>query len=155
MKKGETEDPVAKLGAASYKDYFDEFSGTKRRKRQRELEYSSRHGDVVSELNTWRVARGVNGKSVKNAFIDLGIERGDTLVELYEVKTSCDRQALYTAFGQLMVHDKPPTHQTKKFLVVPAGQSIASDVQVALDRHKISVLRYVLKPRSVEIVEPV
>ena len=69
--------------------------------------YLSRHGEVVDALNSWRNARRLtlHQRIVKNAFIDLGVVDGaNSLVEVYEIKTSSERSDVYTAIGQLMVH---------------------------------------------------
>jgi hypothetical protein len=45
-------------------DYYDERAGKRRRRRVRELEYESRHGDVVRELNKWREQRKKAGEKL-------------------------------------------------------------------------------------------
>jgi hypothetical protein len=90
--------PEARAAQRRFGDYFDEFSGKKRRRRVKEIEYISRHGDIVRALRKWRQRTlGADEKLAKDAYVDLGVQSRDALRELYEVKSSCERQALYTA----------------------------------------------------------
>jgi hypothetical protein len=54
VKRGETNTPQARAAQRRFGDYFDEFSGKKRRRRVKEIEYISRHGDIVRALRKWR-----------------------------------------------------------------------------------------------------
>ena len=106
VRRGETNTAQARAEQRRFRDYFEEFSGKKRRRRIKEIEYISRHGDIVRALRKWRQRTlGASEKFVKDAYIDLGVRSGDALRELYEVKSSCERQTLYTAIGQIVVHD--------------------------------------------------
>jgi hypothetical protein len=106
VKRGETNTPQARAAQRRFGDYFDEFSGKKRRRRVKEIEYISRHGDIVRALRKWRQRTlEADEKLVKDAYVDLGMQSRDALRELYEVKSNCERQALYTAIGQIVVHD--------------------------------------------------
>ena len=89
---------------------------------------------------------------IKNAYIDLGVKASNKLTEIYEVKTSADRQPLYTAIGQILVHDDTGTDETLRYLVVPKEGSIPSDVRKALERFKIKVLRFELTATAVRIL---
>lgn len=135
-------------GAKTYSDYFREFSGTKRGKRIAEFEYASRHGEVVHALQEWRknhnLADSTHERIVKDANIDLGVEdKSGQLVELYEVKTNADRQTLYTAIGQLIVHGGFSMRKTTQLiLVIPHSASIPSDVDRAIRQLGIRVLRF-------------
>jgi hypothetical protein len=141
VKTGETDSPQAREEQRTFQDYYDEFAGKKRRRRVEEIEYISRHGDIVRALRDWRVAKS-NENVVKNAYIDLGIRTGDVLTEIYEVKTSCDRQTLYSAIGQIFVHDDSPINVCQRFLVLPDGDQIPDDVTHALKRAGIALLRF-------------
>src|SRR5665213_1248280 len=75
--------------------YFQEFSGPKKRKAQVEVEYLTRHGDIVEALRVWRPLDDQEAE-VKSGLIDRGVRADQKLMGLYEVKTSCARQSLYT-----------------------------------------------------------
>lgn len=151
-KRGETISVEASEAQRTYNDYYDEFSGTKRRQRVREIEYISRHGDIVRSLSDWR-QRTIrpNEKITKNAYIDLGVRVHGDLTEIYEVKTNCERQTLYSAIGQLLVHEAP-TGASRRFVVLPAGDSIPSDVNHAFNRADISLIRFKLAGEHVRIL---
>lgn len=153
VKNGEFSGAAAHKAARTYGDYYDEFSGKKQRRRIGELEYVSRHGDIVRALRNWRQRRASpNERIVKDAYIDVGIERGGTLTELYEVKPSCDRQSLYTAIGQLLVHDRSRDGACRRFIVLPAEEDIPDDIGAALRSVCISVLRFRFRNDQVRIL---
>jgi hypothetical protein len=155
VKRGETSTPQARAAQRRFGDYFDEFSGKKRRRRIREIEYISRHGDIVRALREWRQQTlEASEKFVKDAYIDLGVRAGDALRELYEVKSSCERQALYTAIGQIVVHDDSPSGSCKRFLVLPNDETIPRDVTRALTRSGISLIRFELQGDKVRVLKP-
>jgi hypothetical protein len=138
VKEGKTASPQARREQRSFEDYYDEFTGKKRRRRVAEIEYISRHGDIVRALRDWRqrIAKS-NEKVVKNAYVDLGIQTRGVLTEIYEVKTNCDRQTLYSAIGQVVVRDDSRTGNCQRFLVLPNGDQVPDDVSRALGRASI------------------
>ena len=103
-------------------------------------------------LRDWRRrdARS-NEKVVKNAYIDLGIARAGVLTELYEVKTNGARQTLYSAIGQLVVHDDSKDGGCRRFLVLPASDVIPDDISRTLRRSNISVGRFEFRGEKVLI----
>jgi len=52
---------------------------------------------------------------------DIFIPRTKTMATLFEVKTSCDTQSVYTAVGQLMLHGAVQRNAPQRVLVVPAA----------------------------------
>lgn len=151
---GETSTQQARQAQQTYQDYFDEFSGKKKRPRIAEVEYISRHGDIVRALHAWRnLSPEEEQRAVKNAFIDLGVVTGDVLTELYEVKTNSDRQTLYSAIGQMLVHDELGNNGCKRVLVLPEGESVPHDIGLALQRANISLLRFSIHGERVSIVD--
>jgi hypothetical protein len=125
-----------------YKAYSKEFTGRKRGLRGAVIDYVTFHGDVVDEICRVREARcKPHERIVKTNLIDLGVESRNLLTELYEVKTSCDRQSLYAALGQLVTHSgsKLAGPNLQCHLVVPAGQQIAPDIRAALQKLSIRV----------------
>lgn len=137
---------------AAFEQYRQEFSGRKRGKRSAgSIDYISYHGDVVQALYAERSIKVRNSEAIgNNGLIDLFVSDGGKLVELYEVKTSTERQALYTAIGQLITHGTGST--PKRFIVVPAGEAIPADFIAALDEHEITVRRFELTGQKVKTV---
>jgi hypothetical protein len=87
--------------------YNREHSGRKSGARSSEIDYISRHGDVVDALREARLAKKTSNEIVPNSrLIDLYVKKGGALTEVYEVKTDTSRQSLYCAIGQLMVHSE-------------------------------------------------
>jgi hypothetical protein len=145
--------PPAGDGDGDNDGYYDEFSGKKKRKRTRELEYVTRHGEIVKELRAWREQRMKPGERiVKWNFIDLGVKRGGDLVEIYEVKPSSDRQSLYTAIGQILVHESPKGI-SKRFVVIPDDDAVPADVARAFERANIVPVRFRMTPQQVTILD--
>jgi hypothetical protein len=157
--KGETDNTPQQESVQTYKDYFREFSGTKKGQRKQEIEYISRHGEIVDALSAWRKKHispkgNASERIVKNIYIDLGIaDASDNLTELYEVKPIVERQSLYTAIGQIMVHDNGSFKNLQRFIVLPDSNDIPLDVMHTLIRLNIKILRFVLTRDSVRIVE--
>ena len=146
----ETEEFQAKVQA--YDRYRKEFSGRKRGVRTAgAIDYLSYHGDVVQALYDERLARRTNGEEISNTgLIDLCVRERGRLIELYEVKTSTERQVLYTAIGQLLTHG---VSGPKRIIVLPAGEPIAPDFQEAFGQHGIEVRRFeVVAARKVKQV---
>ncbi|QTD47468.1 hypothetical protein J1M35_18265 [Ottowia testudinis] len=133
--------------------YYKEARGRRKGRRSAKIDYVSRHGDVVDRLNAWRSGHPVpKGQAiVKNALIDLGVGTENALSEIFEVKTSCCRGDLYTAIGQLMVHGS--SSSCKRHLVIPNEvDALPNDILLTLKLQDIQVIRYDLKPRSVELL---
>lgn len=132
----------------SYRDYFREFSGKKSGERSGEFEYESRHGDIVDALVSWSGCNSFKGRIVKNAYIDLAVEAGGQLSAIFEVKTSVDRQCLYTAIGQLLVHSTAAPNASR-FLVIPTGREPSSDILACLKTLGISIIKYAISGRAI------
>ena len=133
---------------SSYDTYSQEFSGKKRGKRVQEFEYLSWHGHIVDALYTWVMGRKKNDDVIANdAFRDLYVKRDGHIRELYEVKTSVDRQSLYTGLGQLSVHGD---HRCKRTLVIPRGK-LPADIMKSLKRQGVRVLRFSIRGHKVRL----
>jgi hypothetical protein len=138
----------------SYKDYFKEFSGRKKGVRKKEFEYITRHGDIVHSLSSWvlKSREDFGLKVIKNAYIDLGVQDEEgSLIELYEVKTNASRQTLYTAIGQLLVHENQAGVDVKKVVVIPRGEMVSNDIQGALKALSIDMIFFELRGQAVSI----
>jgi hypothetical protein len=133
-------------------DYYSESSGRRTGSRSSEIDYVSRHGDVVDALNEWRrhVKLSKGARIVKNVLIDLGVRQASELTELYEVKTSTSRSAVYGAIGQLLVHGV--AERCKRFIVIPHRDGLAKDLEKALQRLSINIVWYELDEDSVTIL---
>ena len=139
VRAGDPPTPEIKARAKLLKDYFREASGRRRGKRRAtDIDYVSRHGEVVDALADWRKAIGLSRgeKLAKNVLIDLGVKKGATLTEVYEVKTSTSRGDVYTAIGQLTVHSAG--HDCRRVMVLPADEFLARDLAEGLERSGIS-----------------
>ena len=91
-----------------------------------------------------------NQQIVKSVLLDLGVSRGTELVEAYEVKTSTMRGDIYTGIGQLTVHAKRV--DCLRTLVLPADESLATDLIAALKRNNIQLQRYRLTETGVTLL---
>ena len=135
-----------------FEAFYSEPRGRRTGNHPGRIDYLSRHGEVVDALRDWRKARpkGRASRIVKNVFIDMGVEdvRGE-LVELYEVKTSTTRTDVYSAIGQLVVHGPA---SCKKFVVLPAGETLAADLASAFERQRITPLRFKLRKYGAKIL---
>jgi hypothetical protein len=65
-----------------------------------------------------------------------------------------ERQSLYTAIGQVVVHDDSPSGSCKRFLVLPDDEKIPGDVTRALTRSGISLVRFALQGDRVRVLKP-
>lgn len=127
-----------------FRSYFEEPSGWRVAHGPGVVEYRSRHGEVVHALQSWRENRPMNPgcRIVKDEFIDLGVANArDSLLELYEVKTSTARSDVYSAIGQLMIHS--PTW-CRRIMVLPSDPPLPSKVETELRRLGIDVLQFTL-----------
>jgi len=133
-------------------DFYAESSGRRKGQRSGEIDYLSRHGEVVDALHAWRNSSALpkGGRLVKSVLIDMGVEVGDVLVEVFEVKTSAARSDVYAAIGQLMVQG--PSSECRRVMVLPQKEPIASDFKKALKRLNIELLRFKMDEDAVAIV---
>jgi hypothetical protein len=151
-RNGDIVTPEFQRQQREFGDYFAEGSGRRKGLRKSEVDYISRHGEIVEALNVWRSSRPLPGRLriVKDILIDLGVASGRRLVEVFEVKPKADRSSIYSAVGQLLVHSR---HQDcKKIIVLPKGEKLSSDLADALRRLRISVLRFKLDESSATIL---
>jgi hypothetical protein len=133
-------------------DFFAESRGRRKGRRSGEIDYLSRHGEVVDALYSWRSSSSLpkKGRLVKNILIDLGVAVGRQLVEVFEVKTSTARSDVYAAIGQLMVHGT--SDECRRVMVLPQKEPIAPDLKEALQRLHIELLNFKLDEKTATIV---
>lgn len=153
VRAGETDTAAFRRKAKRYADYYEEARGRRRGRRTAEIDYITRHGDIVSALHAWREGRPLPRKSrlVKDILIDLGVEADNRLIELYEAKSGTDRSSIYGAIGQLLVHGRDDGCEL--FIALPQGQRLAPDLAAALRRLDIRVLRYILTKNAASIAK--
>ena len=144
VRAGELNSPDFQKKQKDYEDFYAESRGRRRGKRSSKIDYLSRHGEVVDALYVWRLQAGLSRgqRLVKNVLIDLGCASEASLVEVFEVKTSATRPDLYAGIGQLLVHGSQ--EKCIRTLVLPHDETIPADVQSALTRLNITLLRFEL-----------
>jgi len=142
VRAGETNSREFQRKQKVFDDFYSEPRGRRKGKRSGEIDYLSRHGDIVDALYAWRNSRALpkGCRLVKNALIDLGVAVGRELVEVYEVKTTTARSDVYSAIGQLMVHGNAP--DCRRVIVLPQMGPIAADLADALKRLGIQLLEF-------------
>jgi hypothetical protein len=152
VRAGDLATPEFKKKKKEYDDFYSESSGRRTGRRSAEIDYLSRHGDVVDALNVWRTSKPLrkDGRIVKNVLIDMGVAVGDDLVEVFEVKTSTARSDVYCAIGQLMVHGTAA--QCRRVIVLPEKEKIADDLTDAFTRLNIELVTFELDEDKATII---
>jgi hypothetical protein len=82
--------------------------------------------------------------------VDLGLEIGGQLKQLYEIKSSSDLQSIYTGIGQLMFHSGGGP-DVVKFLVLP-GEELTTEIVKVLNSFEIDLLRYTIHSGKVKFL---
>lgn len=142
VKQGHHEDPKFRELVEELQNFRPEFSGWKTGYLDGIVEYLSYHGDVIDELHRQRSKLKTSSEVIYNTnLIDLAVRDSGVLTEVYEAKTSVDRQVLYTAIGQLIVHaaEQP---KPRKFLVIPNDRTLPNDIHAAMKEQDIELLRF-------------
>lgn len=155
MKRGDFSSAAAQRSIAEWDEFRSESSGRRKGRRRAEFDYVSYHGDVVAALRAERAAAAKHGERVLNSpLIDLMVKAGSTMTEIYEIKTGCDRQSLYTAIGQLITHSADAGDTIARKLIIPEGELPAGMAQ-CLDKIGVEVRRFRLTPapnRTVQLL---
>jgi hypothetical protein len=142
--RGELDDPDVQQAIKDWEEFKSESFGRRRGSRRSEIDYISYHGDIVEHLFKERSARCTGHERVlNNKLIDLFVRNGKSMTEIYEVKTSVDRQSIYTAIGQLFSHSAGAPNDVKRFLVLPEGQ-LPSDIEKSLALMPIELRRFTI-----------
>jgi hypothetical protein len=152
VRAGDMDTPDFQRKKKEFDDFYSESRGRRKGRRSGEIDYLSRHGEVVDALHSWRSSSALpeGGHLVKNVLIDMGVEIGRELVEVFEVKTSTARPDVYAAIGQLMVHGA--SDECRRVMVLPQKEPILSDLKKALKRLNIELLRFNLDEEVATIV---
>lgn len=152
VRAGDIETPEFRRKKKELDDFYSEARGRRKGRRSAEIDYLSRHGDVVDALNSWRTSEPLpkGGRVVKSGLIDMGVAVGRNLVEVFEVKTSTARSDVYGAIGQLMVHGTAA--DCRRVIVLPHKEVIAADLKGALQRLSIELLKFELDEKKATIL---
>lgn len=152
VRAGDMETPEFQSKKKELDDFYSEARGRRKGRRSAQIDYLSRHGDVVDALNSWRISNPLpkRGRVVKNVLIDMGVAVGSDLVEVFEVKTSTARSDVYGAIGQLMVHGTAA--DCRRVIVLPHKEAIAADLKEALERLGIDLLKFKLDEQKATIL---
>lgn len=154
VRDGAVNTPEFKRRIKKFEDFYSESRGRRKGKRSSEIDYVSRHGEIVDALYDWRVSKrdSSNVRLVKNVLIDMGVMQRRKLIEVFEVKTCCDRSVIYTAIGQLMAHGIDD--HCLKTMVLPMKDSLPQGMKDVLERLGIALLRFNLDANRATIVDP-
>lgn len=152
VRAGDMETPEFQRKKKELDDFYSEARGRRKGRRSSEIDYLSRHGDVVDALNFWRTSKPLpkGGRVVKSVLIDMGVAVGRDLIEVFEVKTSTARSDVYGAVGQLMVHGAAA--DCRRVIVLPYKETIAADLKAALQRLSIELLQFKLDEQKATIL---
>lgn len=152
-RQGLTDTAAYRSRAQKFREYYSEPRGRRKGQRAPTFDYVTRHGEIVDAVAAWRESSGsLRGATiVKNTYIDVGVSRGDDLIELYEIKPGGDRQSIYTAMGQLFVHGANPKCR-RRVLVVADDVRLPGDIAGALSKLDIEVLRVTLHDDGVTVL---
>jgi len=133
--------------------FSPEFRGKKKGHSYEVGSYSSNHGLVVDGiLEFLRTELGINEGSIfNNQFIDIGVMSGKRVTHIFEVKTSTDRQSIYTGIGQLMFHSCEETAAIKT-LVLPAARNKPGELEKYLHNLGIAVMYFEVKQGKVKLM---
>ena len=155
VSRGDFDNEEARSAVAEWDKFNSESSGRRRGTRSAQIDYVSYHGDVVQRLYEERITRRKPGEKVRNSrLVDLYVRSGNKITEIYEFKTSLDRQALYAAIGQIITHSVGSAPDVTRVLVIPMG-IIASDLKRCIELLSIDVRRIRTDERSGSASRPV
>jgi len=97
--------------------YTQEKSGTSKTDEKRRKTIERTHGIIVTELANELENLGFNIANDKNR--DLFTYKKNSITNLFEIKTNCKTQSLYTAVGQLLIYSIPIPNKVKLIMVLP------------------------------------
>lgn len=152
-KEADTGSPGRRPQADDRNLKFDpEFYGKKNVLRASSFKYETFHGLVVNALEKRLRYTGKydNATIFNTRLIDLGIQENGKTRHIFEVKSSLDRQAIYTGIGQLMFHTLGNPN-IKKTLVLPLAEYSSRLVKIFIQLG-IDVLKYEIKKGQVKFI---
>ncbi len=141
---GDLDTPDFRRQVEEFERYSPEFSGRKKGDKGRVSDYISYHGDIVDALYKKRhINKREDETIINSSLIDLCVKRRGQIIEVYEVKTNAERQTLYTACGQLIIHSGGD-ESVRKVMVLPKEEKLPDDVEAVLKAIKINIWRFTL-----------
>lgn len=150
---GELETEELRRAIAGWSEFHSESSGRRSWIANRKVDFVSYHGDVVEMLYSRRKAISSASEQILNSpLIDLYVRDGEAVTEIYEVKTSLERQALYTAVGQIVTHSVGAAQGVRRVLVIPEG-AVPEDLERCFETLDLEVRRFRLTAGETPAVE--
>jgi hypothetical protein len=119
-------------------NFTNEHSGTSSSENQGTRTIERTHGIVVNELATQLLNRNYKIGNDRNR--DLFIHNQNRINALFEIKTSCSTQNLYSAVGQLIIYSMAITNEVALIIVLP--EKLDKQVEKRLLEHNIKPLYY-------------
>ena len=128
--------------------YNPEFFGRKRGGLRKISDHFSWHGRVVDAL--YKSLAEVNGDDqiFNTREIDIGVHGFKEPKTIYEIKTNCSSQSIYTGIGQLFFHTSG-LEAPKKVLVLPRSE-LGDEIRNIIESMGIEVLSYRFARNSVQ-----
>jgi hypothetical protein len=118
--------------------FSPEFEGTKEFSLQESIEAQCSHGTVVRNLR--ENLQEIGAEPANDHLRDLFLRNKEGKIRaVYEVKTSSDRQSVYSAIGQLIMYS-PVAQQPKQVLVLP--NDLDPKLRVGIEKRGFTVVRY-------------
>lgn len=122
------------------KSYRPEFYGEKELTPHTTTKAFVEHGKIVDALKDHLQKKDKRCTLYNNQRLDLGVEKGGEVTDIFEVKTSCDSQSIYTAIGQLYFHGKDLPNATLN-IVLPK-QALIHELKRDLLKIKLNVIEF-------------
>jgi hypothetical protein len=119
-------------------DYTAEQSGKTEAERTGKTIIDRTHGIVVNALAKELEIQNYKFGNDRNR--DLFIHRNNKVTTLFEIKTSCSTQNLYSAVGQLIIYSIPIKNEVKLIIVIP--KKLNGTVIKRLSKLGIQILYY-------------
>lgn len=102
-------------------NFTDESSGTTQIEKKGKKTVQRTHGIIVNSLAEELIHLGF--KVANDGNRDLFTYKNKRIENLFEIKTNCNTQSLYTALGQLLIYSIPIPKKVNLFMVLPTKLS--------------------------------
>lgn len=119
-------------------NFTDEHSGKTETERHGTRITDRTHGIIVNALAAELLNRKFKIGNDRNR--DLFIHKQNRINTLFEIKTSCDTQSLYSAVGQLIIYSIPIKNEVD--LIIVLSEKLSTIVEKRLIEHGIKPLYY-------------
>lgn len=134
------------------KKYTAEFWGKRKvYLKKGKIESECDHGIIVDALkNELETNFGFKGRCTSNGYVDLGLDKKGKPLAIFEFKTSCGSQSIYTAVGQLLLHSNSLKTNPYKFAVLP--DDFDKETEGDLRLLNITTIRYKWQGKKVKFL---